>query len=364
MKEHILFEKIENYKEEVSKHPLEMLPNILLMTYLALAKKYDDLLTQTERFLMENMQANTLVEDFSLLGNIALSRHTTADIIFKNIIMQDPEDPYAHLLKTVQSPTKENLQVSYTMLGENDKRIIRNTISQNLEDCKYYRIPTIIGRNDNILRELQQMVKKEPTNVILKTSLAEAYAKLGMIKEAEKELSFVLSLHPHYIRALHIRQRILSNHYGKESESLNISKKIYKLNPVSQYLKGMEVMFIKENEIFMHSELKDLFERENPFLTYFTEHFSLEGSTNNEGQTNIEEKPQLINAQIDETRTTEGQNTNKIVQEKEEYQDYPTPETASEEPKDLIDIGYESLYEGNYKKAIEAFLEELKNEKY
>ncbi len=362
MKEHILFEKIENYREEVNKRPLEILPNILLMTYLALAKKYDDLLLQTERFLMENMQTNTLVEDFSLLGNIALSKLTAADIIQKNILMQDPEDPYAHLLKTIQSPTKENLQISYTMLGENDKRIIRDAISQDLEDYKYYRIPTIIGRNDNVLKELQQMVKKEPTNVILRTSLAEAYAKLDMVKEAEKELSFVLSLHPHYIRALHIRQRILTNHYGKEDESLNISKKIYKLNPISQYLKGMEVMFIEENEIFMHSELKDLFERENPFLKYFTEHFSLEGPKSNTEQTSVKDEQQLINAQVDKTKTLENKNNPKI--QEEEYQVHSESETTLEESKDLIDLGYKNLYKENYKKAIEAFLEELKNEKY
>lgn len=348
MKEHILFEKIENYREEVNKRPLEMLPNILLMTYLALAKKYDDLLTQTERFLMENMQTNTLVEDFSLLGNMALSKLAAADIIQKNIFMQDPEDPYAHLLKTVQSPTNENLQIAYTMLGENDRRTIRNIIPQELQEYKYYRIPAIIGRNDNLIKELQQMVQKEPTNVILRVSLAEAYAKLDMVKEAEKELSFVLSLHPNYTRALYIMQKILINHYGKESEGLNVSQKIYKLNPISQYLKGTEVMFIKEDEIFMHSELKDIFERENPFLMYFAENFSF-GKISNKEQTKKEDK----------TKPIEEKNVSEMQQ-----QEHIAPEPAPvEEPKDLIDIGYDNLYKGNYKEAIEAFLEELKNEK-
>ena len=348
MKEHILFEKIENYREEVNKRPLEILPNILLMTYLALAKKYDDLLAQTERFLMENMQTNTLVEDFSLLGNIALSKLAAADIIQKNIFMQDPEDPYAHLLKAVQTSSLEDVQIAYTMLGENDRRTIRNIIPQELQEYKYYRIPTIIGRNDNLIKELQQMVQKEPTNVVLRTSLAEAYAKLDMVKEAEKELSFVLSLHPHYTRALYIMQKILTNHYGKENESLELSKKIYKLNPISQYLKGTEVMFIKENEIFMHSELKDLFERENPFLTYFAENFSFE-------KISSKEQPK----EEDKIKQIEEKDVSEIQQ-----QEHAVPETApEEEPKDLIDIGYDNLYKGNYKKAIEAFLEELKNEK-
>ena len=364
MKEHILFEKIENYREEVNKKPLEILPNILLMTYLALAKKYDDLLTQTERFLMENMQTNIIVEDFSLLGNIALSKLAAADIIQKNILMQDPEDPYAHLLKAVQTPSLENVQIAYTMLGENDRRTIKNIIPQELQEYKYYRIPAIIGRNDGLIEKLQEMLHKEPTNVILRTSLAETYAKLNIIKETEKEISFVLSLHPHYTRALYIMQGILTNHYGKEDEALNISKKIYKLNPISQYLKGMEVMFIKESEVFMHSELKDVFERENPFLAYFAENFSYKELGAEEKQISIK-KEQIISTEKERNKTgfSEEENTREL-QIKEENQKLHKPEAIEETPKDPIDIGYDNLYKGNYKEAIEAFLEELKNEKY
>jgi tetratricopeptide (TPR) repeat protein len=358
MKGHILFEKIDTYREEVDKRPLALLPNILLMTYLAIAKKYDELLSQTERFSMENMQTNILVEDFSLLGNIALGK-SAADILLKNILMLDPEDPYAHLLKAVLMPSTDNVLLASIMLGGNDKRLIKDSLPEpkNGDTYRYYRIPDIIGVNDGIAEGLQKMIEKDPANVILRTSLAEVHMKLDHIEKAQKEISFILSLHPHYIRALHLMQRILNDYYGKENESLNLAKKIYKLNPVSHYLKGVEVMFIEESDVFMNAELKDLFERENPFLTFFKENFRFTLPKKEENSASKTNETEIIEVKSKTLKDAKEVKTQEVERESgKEVFNNPVHENP-------IDAGYENLYKKNYKSAIESFLKDLKQEK-
>jgi tetratricopeptide (TPR) repeat protein len=333
MKEHIIFNKIEQYKEEVKKKPLLLLPNVLLLTYLALAKRYEELLSYSEQFLMSSLSPCVLVEDFNLLGNIALERNDAAKRIFKNILTLDPEDSYAYLL--ISMLEQDNyLQLAYLFSQQNERKQIKEITEGKIEikeNYKFYRLPDIIGIKDRIPEKIKKYAAEEPSNPIFKVSLAETLLRLGQIEEAEKELNNILLIYPNYPRALYLKEKIEGDYKGNEEKSTNHLKKIYSLNPVSQYLKGAEVMFLEEKEDTSENELKGIFETDHPFISFFKEHYK-----------------KVSDKHIEEVKT--------------EVKENPEVENREEKPNatNSIENGFDALDKKKYTDAIEHFLKELK----
>ncbi len=345
MEEHILSEKIDFYKNKVENRPVALLPNILLFTYLSIGKMYEELLNQAEQFLMSSMLSSILAEDFNLLGNIATGKIDTAKRIFKNIVSLDPEDPYAHLLMATVEPEKF-LNEARIFLQSNERKIINEFLGDEGKlSGKYelYRVPDIIGLKDKIPEKIENALKEEPLNPILKVSFAEAMLKIGKVDEADKEINEVLRIYPNYSRALYLHSKIIGDYRGDDKKSMEYLKKLFNLNPLSQYLKGIEVMFLSEKDDPMESELKGIFETENPFIIFFKEHYKKEESKE-------EEKIEKKEAKTEEKKEISA----KEVSPPEEETQAPI------ESKEPIDKGFESLDRGDYQSAIKEFLKELK----
>ena len=347
MEEHILSEKIDFYKNKVENRPVALLPNILLFTYLSIGKMYEDLLNQAEQFLMSSMLSSILAEDFNLLGNIATGRIDTAKRIFKNIVSLDPEDPYAHLLMATVEPEKF-LNETRIFLQPSERKIINEFLGDEgklFGKYELYRLPDIIGLKDRIPERIENALKEEPFNPILKVSFAEAMLKIGKVDEAEKEISEVLRIYPNYSRALYLHSKIVGDYRGNDKKSMEYLQKIFNLNPLSQYLKGIEVMFLNEKDDPMESELKGIFETENPFITFFKEHFKKEEI----------EKEEKIEKKEEQAKEEKEASAQKAFVPEEEKQ-------APVVQKEPIDRGFESLDKGDYQSAIKEFLKELKKE--
>ncbi len=331
MKEHIIFDKIEMYKSEVEKKPLSLLTNILFLTYLSLGKQYEELLTHTEQFLMSSMYTSTLAEDFNLLGNLALRKTDTAKTILINIKSLDPEDSHIRLLMSTIKQ-EEYLELAYIFSPQTERKKISEIlkkapkISQSYE---FYRIPDVIGIKDHLSDKIKIAIEKDPTNPTLKVSLAEALLKLGQIDEAEKELNNILLIYPNYPRALYLYAKIKSDYRGEERESISYLKKIFNLNPISQYLRGAEVMFLNEKEDILENELREVFQTNNPFIGFFKENFK--------------------------------QTPKKDIEKKEK--ELPIKKTEElpkiERTDSPLEKGFDSLDKKKYTDAIEQFLKEL-----
>lgn len=329
MKEHIIFDKIETYKAAVANKPLSLLPNILLLTYLALGKRYEELLAQAEQFLMNNTGPITIVEDYNLMGNIALNRKKETETVFQNILSADPEDSYAYLLFSLVNHDKKNLQLGWAFSEQNNRKTISEIINHEIEiekQYKFYRIPDIIGIKDNVISKIKTELEEEHSNQVLKVSLSNALLKLGQVDEAEKELKSIISIYPNYTRALYYYAKIESDYNGHEEEGIRLFKKIFSLNPVSQYLKGIEVIFLSEKDEILENELKNIFKTNNPFIDFFREHYK-------------------------KMKDTKEQNKKKEVRE-----EIPKIETSS----DPLEKGFEKIENNQFKEAIEYFLKELK----
>ncbi len=344
MKEHIIFDKIEQYEKMVESRPISLLPNLLLLSYVALGKQYEKLSSYSEQFLMSNPKINILVEDFIMLSNIATNQQSFADISFRNIHSLDPEEPYAHLMRLVIDPSFENKAETKMFLSSVELKELENFFRdvEVKEPYIFYRIPAVIGLKDNVVSKIRKILEEIPANPILRTSLAEALMKTNQLEEAKNEINTVLSIYPNYTRALHIKAKLLQDYFEEEAKGVEIYKKIFELNPVSPYLKGIEVVFLSEDESIMVNELKSIFRHDNPFILFFKENFKVE-QQNKEAEEN--QKP-----------------------EKEKAVEYSNPEEElkinnfTEEELSPLDEGYKHLTQGNHKKAIESFLKDLKKQ--
>ncbi len=346
MKEHIVFEKIEHYEKTVKNRPISLLPNLLLLSYMALGKKYDKLATYSEQFLMSNPSINILVEDFVMLSNIANEQESFADISYRNIHSLDPEDPYANLLQVLIEPTEENLCKTKIFLPKEDVKklgdIMENTDTKDTYNL--YRVPDVIGMKDSIINKIKKALDETPADPVLRTSLAEAYLKTNQIEDAKKEINTVISIYPNYTRALYIQAKIEQDYYENEEKGISIYKKIYNLNPVSPYLKGIEIVFLSDEESYMVSELKSIFKYDNPFVLFFKENFKPKKEN-----TDQQEKTAL-SQEIKEKAKPEGEKA--PVREEEP--------SGKQENLSTLDRAYEYLAKGDHKNAIESFLKSLK----
>ncbi len=338
MKEHIIFDKIELYEKAVETRPISLLPNLLLLSYVALGKQYEKLASYSEQFLMSNPRINILVEDFIMLSNLATNQQSFADISFRNIHSLDPEEPYSHLLRLITESSPEDFMETKIFLGNNHKELA--DLFNNVEitaPYNLYRIPEVIGLKDNIISKIRKTLEETPANPILRVSLAEALLKTNQVEEAQKEIDTVISIYPNYTRALHIKAKLYQDYLEEEAKGIEIYKKIFELNPVSPYLKGIEVVFLSEDESIMVSELKTIFRHDNPFVLYFKENFK---KKENEQKTETSKKEKAVKEEpINKKKNIE------IIEE---------PELSP------LDEGYKHLYQGNHKKAIESFLKDLK----
>ncbi len=339
MKEHIIFDRIEQYEEAVNRRPINLLPNLLLLSYVALGKQYDKLSSYSEQFLMSNPRINILVEDFIMLSSLANNQPSFADISFRNICSIDPEEPYAHLMRLITNHSTENFYKAKIFLSVAELKELDDFFEgkEPEEPYSFYRIPSTIGIKDNLELKIRKALEKDPTNPVLKTSLSELLLKMNKVEEAQKELDAVLSVYPNYTRALNIKAKLLQDYLEEEEKGIEVYKKIYELNPVSPYLKGIEVVFLNEDESIMVNELKSIFRHDNPFIAFFKENFKTE-------------------QQKEENQKSEGEKT----------AEYPAPNgepEVNEHPEEELshlDEGYKHLSRGNHKKAIESFLRDLK----
>ncbi len=343
MKEHIIFDKIEQYEKTVESKPISLLPNLLLLSYVALGKQYEKLASYSEQFLMSNPKINILVEDFIMLSNLATNQPSFADISFRNIHSLDPEEPYAHLMQVVIEPSIENMTETKIFLNGTDSKELKEFFRdiEIKQPYNLYRIPEVIGLKDNIIFRIRKTLEETPANPILRTSLAEALLKTNQIEEAQKEINTVLSIYPNYTRALHIKAKLFQDYFEEETKGVEIYKKIFELNPISPYLKGIEVVFLEEDEAIMVNELKNIFRHDNPFILYFKEHFEMQ-------------KQERLSKEISENLKKKKIPLENTLQKEEPLN------VKTEEKLSLLDEGYKHLSEGNHKKAIESFLKDLK----
>lgn len=342
MKEHIIFDRIEQYEEAVNRRPISLLPNLLLLSYVALGKQYDKLSSYSEQFLMSNPKINILVEDFVMLSSLANKQPSFADTGFRNICSIDPEEPYAHLMRLITNHSTENFYKAKIFLSTAELKKLDDFFQgkEPEEPYTFYRIPSAIGIKDNLEPKIRKALEKDPVNPVLRASLSELLLKMNKVEEAQKELDAVLSVYPDYIRALNIKAKLLQDYLEEEEKGIEVYKKIYELNPVSPYLKGIEAVFLNEDEAIMVNELKSIFRHDNPFIIFFKENFKVE-------------------QQKQETEENRKSGVEKTAE-------HPIPNgepevnKPAEEELSPLDEGYKHLSQGNHKKAIESFLRDLK----
>jgi len=342
MKEYILFKKINTYREIVRNKPLSTLSNILFLAYLALAKKYKEIMDYAVQISININKPNILIEDFHLLSYIGTDDIKNSKVQVKYNLSIDPEDSYTHLLNSIVQKMEgsdflNEIKKAYLTLSPTEKKTLTSETKFNEEELEekknMHRIPENVSMGEQEIQRMRNTIQQNPQTPIFKLSLAEALFKAEKKEEAKKEVKKVLALFPNYPGALYLADKIV-NEFAKEDEESEYLKKIFEGNPLSTYLKGKESMFIQENEKAMFIELRKLFDDENPFITFFKE-------------------------KTEKVRPGEKKES---VAPKREFKKIPEGWTKTLEGKNIPKNGFDDLKNKKYVEALIRFIDKLKKE--
>ncbi|MEA3313910.1 MAG: hypothetical protein U9Q18_06005 [Caldisericota bacterium] len=280
MKEYILFDNIDIYTKIVETKPLDLLANILLLSYLSLAKKYNEILEYATYFsINSNIQSNILIENFHLLGYIGTGDIANSKIQVKLNFSIDPENAYTHLLNSLIGKKEgrdylSEIKKAYLFLPDTEKNIFLSKLifkKEELEKEKdLYIIPDNIYKKEGpLVKKIQDAIQQDPENPIFKTSIAETLYRADRIEEAEMYINLVLTQYPNYPRALFIAKEIAKLHAEEEKE-IKYFEKILNVDFLSPYLDETAQASIAKDEQGKFIELKELFKSpDNPFISFF-----------------------------------------------------------------------------------------------
>jgi len=281
MKEYILFDNIDIYTKIVETKPLDLLVNILLLSYLSLAKKYNEILEYTTYLLINSSiyNNNILIENFYLLGYIGTGDIANSKAQVKLNLSIDPENAYTHLLNSLIEKKEgkdylSEIKKAYLFLPDTEKNIFMSELNFKKEELErekdLYIIPdNIYKKEEPLVKKIQDAIKQDPGNPIFKISIAEALYKADRIEEAEMYIASVLAQYPNYPRALFIAKEIAKLHSEEEKE-IKYFEKILNVDFLSPYLNEKAQAFIEKDDYGKLVELKELFKSpDNPFIAFF-----------------------------------------------------------------------------------------------
>jgi len=280
MKEYILFDNIDIYTKIVETKPLDLLTNILFLSYLSLAKKYNEILEYATHFLINsNIQNNILIENFHLLGYIGAGDIINSKAQVKLNLSIDPENAYTHLLNSLIEKREgkdylSEIEKAYLFLPDTEKNIFLNELNFKKEELEkekdLYIIPDNLYKKEGpLVKKIQDAIQQDPENPIFKASIADALYKADRIEEAEMYIDSVLAQYPNYPRALFIAKEI-AKLQAEEEKEIKYFKKILNVDFLSPYLNEKAQAFIEKDDYGKLVELKELFKSpDNPFIAFF-----------------------------------------------------------------------------------------------
>ncbi len=280
MKEYILFDNIDIYTKIVETKPLDLLANILLLSYLSLAKKYNEILEYTTSLLINSsIHNNILIENFHLLGYIGTGDVVNSKAQVKLNLSIDPENAYTHLLDSLIEKREakdylSEIEKAYLFLPDTEKNIFLNELNFKKEELEkekeLYIIPDDIYRKERpLVKKIQDAIQQDPENPIFKTSIAETLYKADRVEEAKMYIDFALAQYPNYPRALFIAKEI-AKLQAEEEKEMECFEKILNVDFLSPYLNEKAQTFIEKDDQGKFVELKELFDSpDNPFIAFF-----------------------------------------------------------------------------------------------
>lgn len=302
MKEYILFDNIDIYTKIVETKPLDLLTNILLLSYLSLAKKYNEILEYATHFsINSNIQNNILIENFHLLGYIGTGDIINSKAQVKLNLSIDPENAYTHLLNSLIEKGEgkdylSEIKKAYLFLSDTEKNIFLSELNFKKEELErekeLYIIPDDIYKKEGpLVKKIQDAIQQDPENPIFKASIAETLYKADRVEEAKMYIDSVLAQYPNYPRALFIAKEI-AKLQAEEEKEIEYFEKILNVDLLSPYLNEKAQTFIKKDDQGKFVELKELFDSpDNPFIAFFKK------ETENIFPEKTEQIPQVIQKQ-------------------------------------------------------------------
>lgn len=272
MKEYTLYDRLEIIRNEVSRRPLSVNLNLLLFSYLALLKIYNELLDYSTLFTMSVLKPCTIGEDFRTIGYIAKGVLHDAEIQLKYIRSIDPEDPYTYLFEGLLKLLKgENPQESFKQAlifsGLKEREEIEQflNIKADKEALELYNPPDDVA--DDTVEKTKIAIDNNPYFAPLKVNFAEILMKKRDIDGAKKKITAVISQYPYYPRAIALLTKIYLK-MDKKEEAEFAMRNFLEINPLNPYVKEMENLTDKKESIEIE-ELKKLFETNNPLIASF-----------------------------------------------------------------------------------------------
>mgnify|MGYP001061283230 CR=1 FL=1 len=279
MKEYILFDNIDIYTKIVKTKPLDLLANILLLSYLSLAKKYNELKEYGTNFLINSNTQNILIENFHLLGYVGTGDIENSKAQAKLNFSIDPENAYTHLLNSLIEKGEgrdylSEIKKAYLFLPDTEKNIFLSELNFKKEELEkekdLYIIPDNIYKKEGpLVKKIQDAIQQDPENPIFKVSIAEALYKADRVEETKMYIDLVLAQYPNYPRALFIAKEIAKLHVEEEKE-IKYFEKILNVDFLSPYIEEKAQAFIEKDDYGKLVELKELFKSpDNPFIAFF-----------------------------------------------------------------------------------------------
>ena len=279
MKEYILFDNIDIYTKIVKTKPLDLLANILLLSYLSLAKKYNELKEYGTNFLINSNTQNILIENFHLLSYVGTGDIENSKAQAKLNFSIDPENAYTHLLNSLIEKGEgrdylSEIKKAYLFLPDTEKNIFLSELNFKKEELEkekdLYIIPDNIYKKEGpLVKKIQDAIQQDPENPIFKVSIAEALYKADRVEETKMYIDLVLAQYPNYPRALFIAKEIAKLHVEEEKE-IKYFEKILNVDFLLPYLEETAQASIAEDDQGKFIELKELFKSpDNPFIAFF-----------------------------------------------------------------------------------------------
>lgn len=273
MKEHELYDRLDLAQKRLNLRPVSCILNILTFSYLLLLNKFDELMDLANTYSMTTSVPCILCENFRTLVSIEKKDIKSSELQIKYALSVDPEDYANYLFTGLIEMTKgvsgeDYFKKALSLTLNSEKTRLSETLK--VEDDQLFKEiarPPEYMTNEQIER-LRGMVSSEPNNPIYKVSLAEAYFKKRDFRSSEWLLQSVISIYPYYPRALYILSRINEEYKNDIDTSVFYLKKIFMVNPLSEYAVKKEV-FLDDKEMIDLDELIYVFKDDDPIVKHF-----------------------------------------------------------------------------------------------